>query len=178
VPPIFVGVLNPTALEAAGEIADGVLLSVLASDEYIRRALHHVAAGAARGHRSPPPIAAYAIASIGADRAAAREEVRQVTAFYLMAGAGSLLTSCLDIDDWVARTLADGGVEALAQEIDDDLIDRLTVTGTPEDCEARIRSFFAAGADEVALYLYPAGTASDQIGTHVAELVARLGQPS
>jgi 5,10-methylenetetrahydromethanopterin reductase len=178
VPPIYVGVLNPTALEAAGEIADGVLLSVLAGHEYVTRATLHVAAGAARADRRPPPIAAYTIASISSDRAAAREAVRHITAFYLMAGAGSLLTSCLGIDEWVTRTLADGGVDALANELDDDVIDRLTVTGTPADCEATIRGLFAAGADEIALYLYPSEAAVDQIDAHVGELVARLGQPA
>jgi 5,10-methylenetetrahydromethanopterin reductase len=176
VPPIFVGVLNPRALEAAGEIGDGVLLSVLASDEYIRRAAHHVAAGATRSDRRPPPIAAYAIASIDPDPAVAREAVRHITAFYLMAGAGSLLTSCLDIDEWVSGTLASGGVDALAAQLDDDLIDRLTVAGTPAGCEARIRQLFAAGADEVALYLYPSSGAVDQIDAHIAGLVTRLGQ--
>jgi 5,10-methylenetetrahydromethanopterin reductase len=178
VPPIFLGVLNPTALEAAGEIADGVLLSVLASEEYIGRAAHHVAAGAARTNRPSPAISTYAIASISDDPTAARQAVRHITAFYLMAGAGSLLTSCLDIDDWVALTLANGGVDGLAEALDDDLIDRLTVTGTPSQCEARIRALLAAGAEEVVLYLYPSSDATRQIDTYVADLVARLGHPA
>jgi 5,10-methylenetetrahydromethanopterin reductase len=170
-PPLYVGVLNAKALEAAGELADGVLLSVLASEEYIHRAAACVAAGAARAGRAAPPLTAYAISSIAHDGAAARAAVRDITAFYLMAGAGSLLTTSLDIDDMVTTTLARGGVDGLAGALDDELIDRLTISGSPTHCAARVHALLEAGADEVALYLYPSDHAIDQIDSMLGEVL-------
>jgi alkanesulfonate monooxygenase SsuD/methylene tetrahydromethanopterin reductase-like flavin-dependent oxidoreductase (luciferase family) len=174
VPPIYVGVLNQTALECAGEIGDGVLLSVLAGEEYVGEAIRHVSAGAGRRNRPAPPVTAYSLASIADDMETARDSLRGVTAFYLMAGAGSLLTSCLGLDEWIATQLAAGGVDHLASQLSDSLVDRLTIAGTPEQCATRIRSLFRAGVDEVALYLYPSERAAEQVSARFAEICACL----
>jgi 5,10-methylenetetrahydromethanopterin reductase len=121
-----------------------------------------------------PPVTVYALASIADDESTAREALRGVVAFYLMAGAGSLLTSCLGLDDWLASELAAGGVDGLAAQLDDSLIDRLTIAGTPAQCATRVRGMVSAGADEVALYLYPSEHAVDQVGGLLDEVCGRL----
>src|SRR3954469_25198199 len=56
-PELWIGAVNQRALRAAGAVADGVLLSVLAGPAYIRWAAEQLAAGAQAADRpTPPPI--------------------------------------------------------------------------------------------------------------------------
>ena len=50
--PLFMGIMGPKMLELSGEIADGTVLSVLASADYVAWARERLAAGAARAGRA------------------------------------------------------------------------------------------------------------------------------
>ncbi len=55
----------------------------------------------------------------------------------------------------MADLIARGGVDAVAREMPQAWIEDMTISGTPEECAAKMRAFLAAGAD--ALLLFPLG---------------------
>jgi glutaminyl-tRNA synthetase len=82
-PPVYLGVLGPKNLEMAGQIADGVLLSVMTSAAYARFAIDHVRRGAERAGRrlSDLEIGAFALTEPGSEspfRSRAVEENRDL----------------------------------------------------------------------------------------------------
>ena len=73
----------------------------------------------------------------------------------------------------MSAILERGGYDALVAEMPDSWIEDLTVSGTPEECAAKITSLYAAGADSVALFPMP-GDRVDSIVRLTAERVLPL----
>ncbi|MCH8898923.1 MAG: LLM class flavin-dependent oxidoreductase [Acidobacteria bacterium] len=150
--PIRMGVSGPRMLRLSGEVADGSVLSVAASHEYVQWARNRINEGRKRGGRTDDhPITVFAIYSVDADGAAARESAKTTLAFYGQHGANAL-TDVYGISDELNALIATGGYDALLAGMPDQWVDDLTIAGTPEECAARIKGFYDAGADSVALY--------------------------
>src|SRR5215218_6655380 len=75
--PMYLGVEGPKMLALSGEIADGTVLSVLASPAYVRYSWDNVRAGCATGGRDPEQhrMVAYVIFAMDDDSARARDTV-------------------------------------------------------------------------------------------------------
>jgi alkanesulfonate monooxygenase SsuD/methylene tetrahydromethanopterin reductase-like flavin-dependent oxidoreductase (luciferase family) len=134
--PVYMGVVGPKMMELSGEIADGTVLSVLASPAYVRWARERV--GAQR-------VATFAFVS---DTKAA---LRKPIAFYLAAGGANALTDAYGISDELTAMLH-GGAEAVAREMPEQWIDDLAVAGAPDECAEQIRRLLDAGSDSVVLF--------------------------
>jgi len=166
--PIHMGVMGPKMLRMSGEIADGTIMSVAASNEYVRWARGHIdegrrAAGRTDGHR----ITVFALYAVDEDREAARAAVRGPLAFYKSNGP-SALTDVHGSSEQLVEILARGGREALEREMPESWIDDLTIAGTPDECAARIQEYYEAGVDSVALFPMPS--------EHIDELVRVTGE--
>jgi alkanesulfonate monooxygenase SsuD/methylene tetrahydromethanopterin reductase-like flavin-dependent oxidoreductase (luciferase family) len=171
---VWMGVSGPKMLELAGEVADGTVLSVLASPEYVRWARERIAAGQAKAGRSDPhPVTAFALFSVDRDGAAARRALRPATAFYLHAMPRNALTEVYGIAD-EAVALAGRGVEAAAAELPDRWLEDLVIAGDPAECAAKIRGLLEAGADSVALFPTPHERARELVELTAAEVLPRL----
>jgi 5,10-methylenetetrahydromethanopterin reductase len=138
-PPVLAGVRRPRSLALSGRVADGTIFSELAGVEYIRWARERIAA--ARPHR----LVVYAFCSVGEDGAAARDALRDEVAGRLLDGGPHVEQA------GIAEQVASLGPERLAAEMPDAWLDRLTVSGTPEQARAAIRALEDAGADAVVL---------------------------
>ena len=148
--PIYVAALFPRLLELAGELADGVLLT-WPTERTIARAVEHVAIGARRAGR---PAALVDVASlipcavadtVGAAREAMRPAVGLYAGFFprynrLLAEAG-FPEAVRAIKEAFER----GGREAAAKVVPDDLVDAVTLAGTPESCRQRLAAYRRAG---------------------------------
>lgn len=161
--PIHMGVSGPKMLRLSGEIADGTVLSVAASLEYLRWARRQIddgrkAASRTDGHR----VTAFAIYSVDPDGDAARAAVRGPLAFYKSNGPNAL-TDVQGISEQLVDILSRGGREALEREMPEAWIEELTIAGTPEECAARIRDHHDAGADSVALFPMPTDRVDEQV---------------
>ena len=152
--PVSMGVLAPKAMRLSGEIADGNVLSVLASPEYVRWARERVAEGAAEaGRDGGRHMATFAFLSIGRDGRAAKEALRKPMAFYLAADGGNALTDAYGISDELDAMLADGGgAAAVERAMPARWLDDLAVAGEPDECAEKIRRLLDAGSDSVALF--------------------------
>ncbi|MFV1963473.1 MAG: LLM class flavin-dependent oxidoreductase, partial [Acidimicrobiia bacterium] len=150
--PIRMGVSGPKMLQLSGEIADGSVLSVAASHEYVQWARNRINEGRERSGRTDDhPITVFAIYSVDADGVAARESAKATLAFYKQYGSNAL-TDVYGISDELNALVDPGGYDALLAGMPDQWVDDLTIAGTPEECAAKIKGFYAAGADSVALF--------------------------
>jgi alkanesulfonate monooxygenase SsuD/methylene tetrahydromethanopterin reductase-like flavin-dependent oxidoreductase (luciferase family) len=111
---VLTAVVQAKSMELTAQIADGLILSVLAGPNYVRSVIaqlgpHWPAAG-------PPPgfqIVTYALACVDLDREAARRKVRGSTAFYLHAMGPTPMTGIYGINDKVEAMIKAGGAPAL-----------------------------------------------------------------
>jgi 5,10-methylenetetrahydromethanopterin reductase len=156
--PIFLGVKGPRMLQLAGEVADGIILSILTSPGHVTRARRQAAAAreaSGQAHRVLP-IFAFILVSIGKDGPAARRAIRPTLARYL----GSLHPQPFLRDAGLSeadtepfhRALVSGG--NAADMVTDALIDQFSVSGSPDECRSTLRRFAAAGLDAPA-FLVP-----------------------
>jgi alkanesulfonate monooxygenase SsuD/methylene tetrahydromethanopterin reductase-like flavin-dependent oxidoreductase (luciferase family) len=137
-------------LEIAGELADGVLLT-WPTPGTIARAVEHVAIGARRAGRAATAIdvASLIPCAVAKTAAAARDALRPAVGLYagffprynrLLAEAG-FGDAVRDIKEAFDR----GGRDAAAAKVPDELIDAVTLAGTPETCRERIDAYRRAG---------------------------------
>jgi alkanesulfonate monooxygenase SsuD/methylene tetrahydromethanopterin reductase-like flavin-dependent oxidoreductase (luciferase family) len=172
--PIYMGLVNEKGLRLSGEIADGTVLSVLAGVDYIRWARGQISAGMQVGGRSGHhQVTTYALYSCLEDGAAAREALRDVTAFYLEAMPDNALGQVYGIVPQVAAMLS-GGAAQIAREMPGAWLDDLVIAGDPDECAAKLRAFMDAGSDTIGLWPFPLDRSAEVLELTAREVLPRL----
>ena len=149
--PLWLGVTGPKALEYAGEVADGVMLNTCLPVDYVRDAVKRIEEGARRAGRKPEEIE-IAMANATAPNESSEEGKRIAARFIaLYLSLFPNIAKAAQVDE---RTLAgvrqafeQRGLEAASELVSDELVDRLTVAGTVEECRARLDEYRAAGVE-------------------------------
>ncbi|MFJ6564755.1 LLM class flavin-dependent oxidoreductase [Streptomyces sp. NPDC091412] len=152
VPPFVLGVRGPRSQEAAGEVADGLLLAEPATSAYVTASLHHLGPAATS---KAPEIVTYDAAAVDDNEEAALARVRvgleaigepdwaaHIDPLPFAAELRALRAACPD-----ARHFAQTMPAAWVRE--------LSIAGTPAQARAAINARHAAGATSVVLA--PAG---------------------
>ena len=166
--PVRLGVSGPNMLRLGGEIADGTILSVCSSLQYVEWAVERINEGREIAGRSDPhPITVFALYAVDEDGQAARDSARASLAFYRQHGPNAL-TDVYGISDELQVLIDQGGYAAVRDGMPDQWVADLTVAGTPAECAARIGALLAGGADSVAL----APLATDRL-PEIIDLTAR-----
>lgn len=147
--PVYVAAVGPQALQQAGRLYDGVLLSVMGARPHLQRAHHLVALGADEAGRATPAVVASIPIQVSADRDVAVARAKRLV--------GHLMTRWAPIPSLRSLFTTDG---YLSEHQLDRLVDRLHRDGDPA----------AVIPTEIALAHCPAGTAAE-----VAGLIADLG---
>jgi alkanesulfonate monooxygenase SsuD/methylene tetrahydromethanopterin reductase-like flavin-dependent oxidoreductase (luciferase family) len=172
--PLYMGVIGPKMLQLSGEIADGTVLSVLASARYVEWARERIAEGAQRGGRDGHhKIATFALFAVDEDGDKAKREIRDLFAFYLAAMAQSPIVSSYGISDEVVE-LAEGGPEALARSMPDQWVEDLAIAGDPAECAEKIDRLIAAGSDSVELFVVPPDRAGELTELAAEQVLPRV----
>jgi 5,10-methylenetetrahydromethanopterin reductase len=170
--PVYLGMIGPRGLELSGAIAQGTVLSVLAGVDYVRWARERIAAGAAAAdHPGPHRVVTYVLYSVDADGRAAREAVREATAFYLAAMPDNALSEVAGIRPQLQELVAAGTV---AQEMPAAWLDDLAVAGDPEEVALKIRALLDAGSDSVGLWLFPLDRSEAVLELTAREVLPRI----
>jgi 5,10-methylenetetrahydromethanopterin reductase len=148
--PIYVGAVNRRMLEASGTLADGVYLGAITSPGYVAWASQQVRTGAEGMGRDPASVDLIAnlLTSVSRNPRAARAAVRQVLADYLYRVEGVVVDTAGADPDAIADVrdaVANGGVEAGAAQVGDDLIDSFAVAGDPDQVAERLQRYADAG---------------------------------
>lgn len=141
--PIVLGVKGPRALNLAGEVADGVLLSVLSSPAYVRWAIERIGATLPRG------VASYVAVSYDPNRTVARDRIRPFTATFLGIHGVHPITAMAGLDPEKATAFREGwhGGAPRVDLVDDDVLDTFTVAGDHDDLAAGLHRLADAGLD-------------------------------
>jgi alkanesulfonate monooxygenase SsuD/methylene tetrahydromethanopterin reductase-like flavin-dependent oxidoreductase (luciferase family) len=165
--PIYLGVEGPRGLELSGEVADGTVLSILASPKYLGWAREHIAAGQVRAGRAGAPheLVVYVIVSVDDDRHAARDAVRRTIAEYVGVGGPNFLTRLADVSEERVTAMTHIYREGRLpiELVDDEMVDRLAVAGSPDDCARGVARLLEAGADQVVFFPFPTAQVEQQL---------------
>jgi len=155
--PIYIAALSPPSLRMTGELADGWLPIYLAPSR-MTAAVSELKAGAEAAGRALSDIAISPQVSIYVtdDVKAARDRERSHIAFYV-GGMGVFYHQYMHRigfgaeADRVRAAFQARERDRAAQLVTDEMVDAMTILGTPARCRDQIQRFFDAGAHEVRL---------------------------
>jgi len=161
--PIYIGATGLKMMELAGEIADGVVLNYCVPPEYNREALAALETGAGRVGRRLDDLdrPQLVVCSVDHDRAVALDSTRELLTQYLAQQPHIAQASGVS-PDVVAKIQSTLGWPATHEQIrqakhlvSDDLIHRITASGTPDEARAKVEEYRRHGA--TCPILYPVG---------------------
>jgi 5,10-methylenetetrahydromethanopterin reductase len=157
--PILLGVKGPRALALAGEIADGVHCSILASPAHVRRVR------ATAGARGDFKVIAYVPMAVADDAARARAWLRPLLARYLGALHGQSILADAGLDAARTQPFRDAllAARSAAELVTDEMLDTLAVAGTAADCRASLAKWKDVGLDGMMAVIPPGVELMDQL---------------
>jgi F420-dependent oxidoreductase-like protein len=135
--PVPISALRPNAFRLAGEIADGAISWVTPIAYLLETALPAMQEGAEAAGRERPPLIAHVPVAISTDRVAAQDAFRAQFPVYPK------------LPFYAAMFAAAGYPVTAREEMSDDLVDILTVSGSPDEVRDRLEGILAGGIDEV-----------------------------
>jgi probable F420-dependent oxidoreductase len=163
--PLYLAAVRRNMLQLAGSIADGVIFNVLTTPAYYREyALPHLAEGARAAGRRFDDVhkAALVCVAVDTDEAQARRWARHQIAFFaqipyfeVILGAHGLWEPAAAI----RQSALTGDVGAMVDAVTEEMVDKLTVAGTPDRCRERLQDWSDL---DTALLLAPSYHLSDE----------------
>lgn len=161
--PIYIGATGLKMLELTGEIADGVVLNYCVPPEYNDQALESLRVGAHRVGRSVEEIdrPQLVVCSVDHERERALDTSRELLTQYLaqqphIAKASgvsqNVVTEIQSVLGWPATHEQ---IRRAKHLVTDDLIQRITASGTPQEARAKVQEYIDHGA--TCPILYPVG---------------------
>jgi 5,10-methylenetetrahydromethanopterin reductase len=169
--PIYIGATGEKMMELTGEIADGAVLNYCVPPEYNDMAMEQLARGAEKAGRSLDDIdrPQLIVCSVHDDRDEAIRGAKMLLTQYLAQQPHIAKASGVD-QETVAQIQSILGWPATKEQIHeamkyvpDELVLRISATGTPEEAKAKVREYVARGA--TCPILYPLGDARLMIDT-------------
>jgi 5,10-methylenetetrahydromethanopterin reductase len=171
-PKVHVACTGPQMLKLAGTIADGIMLKVGHTHQLYRYGMETARESAAEAGRNPDELdfSCFASVCVDEDRHKARELAKYFVARFLKVApvmADYLPRDVTGIDrafalevaerfSWARKKIdIDEDVETAKKLIRDDLVDRYTIAGTPEDCVRQIKVAEQAGVSHLLMSLQP-----------------------
>lgn len=158
--PIMIGATGPQMMELTGEIADGAVLNYCVPPEYNDQALEQLEAGAKKAGRKLEDIdrPQLVVCSVDHDHDVAIDTTRELLCQYLAQQPHIAKASGVSMDV-VAEIQAILGWPATHEQISaakhlvpEDLIHRITASGTPDEARAKVQQYINHGATSVILY--------------------------
>jgi probable F420-dependent oxidoreductase len=160
-PPVLMGALGPIMTRTAAEVADGLLVMPFHSARHFaERTVPAITEGLRRSERSANDFqviaqAMVAVGSTEADLAAAVDGVASLIAFY---GSTPAYLPVLEVEGWadvqpeLNALSKQGRFAEMRALITDDMVARIGVVGTPEQCAEQLVTRFGDHVDEVCCY--------------------------
>ena len=169
--PIYIGATGPKMTQLAGEIADGIVLNYCVPPDYNDMAMEKLAQGAKKAGRTLDEIdrPQLVVCSVDHDRERALDGARGLLTQYLAQQPHIAKASGVK-PDVVEKIQSILGWPATKEQIDkakvhvsDELVLRITATGTPDEVRARVQEYIDRGA--TCPILYPLGDVELMIDT-------------
>jgi probable F420-dependent oxidoreductase len=159
-PPLWLGAVGPRMLEVAAQVADGLIVHPLCSERTLtEHTLPLIENGLSEAGRQRSSFNVVAGAIIGtwqdeAEKVGVESALRMMLSFYGSTPAYRIL---LDVEGYgdlqpeLRQLTKEGRWVEMPSLIDDSMLDRFTVRGTPDEVGAGLVRRFAEGVDRVAL---------------------------
>jgi probable F420-dependent oxidoreductase len=163
--PIFLAALGPRMIEAAGRVADGVLLN-WCTPSRVRTARESLPGTVA--------VAVYVRACLGHDEAHALEALRPMVAMYASIPAYRRQLEAEELGD-LARAAAEARQRGDPAAVPEEIVDALCIRGGRDEAVARLDEYRAAGADLVVVYPV---TAQEPASSLMGTIMAAAPDPS
>jgi 5,10-methylenetetrahydromethanopterin reductase len=169
--PILIGATGPQMMELTGEIADGVVLNYCVPPEYNLPALEQLEKGAKKAGRTLDDIdrPQLIVCSVHEDRQTALDGARELLTQYLaqqphIAKASGVKPEIVErIQSILGWPATHEQVRQAMHLVPDDLVQRITASGTPAEVKAKVRHYVANGC--TCPILYPLGDVRLMIDT-------------
>ena len=169
--PIMIGATGPKMMELTGAIADGAVLNYCVPPEYNHQALERLEKGARSVGRTLDDIdrPQLIVCSVHDDRQTALDGARELLTQYLaqqphIAKASGVKPEIVaQIQSILGWPASKEQVRQAMHLVPDDLVTRITASGTPDDVKARVRQYMENGA--TCPILYPLGDVKLMIDT-------------
>ncbi len=161
--PIYIGATGMKMMELAGEIADGVLLNYLVSPSYNKTAMDALTLGAARSTRRVEEIdrPQLVVCSLDKNRDLALDRARELVTQYLgqqphiMKASGVNQTLLDEIGKVLTWPAGPEEIRRAMRLVPDEVVQMITASGRPDECQAKVHEYIAAGC--TCPILYPLG---------------------
>ncbi len=178
-PAVLLGALGPVMTRTAAEVADGLLVMPFNSARHFaERTVPAIAEGLRRSARTFDEfqIIAQAMVAVGRDDAELATAINGVASLIAFYGSTPAYLPVLQAEGWdgvqpeLNALSKQGRFADMRRLITDEMVARIGIVGTPEQCAQQIAARFGEHADEVCCYFpgYTPGPAD------VAELIGAL----
>src|SRR3954453_22423297 len=130
--PIFMAGVNRRMIESAGKVADGLVGHPLFTPEYVEQVARPALGGV--------PIAGYITTSVSEDRDQARRDAAAIIAFNSTVKTYRSVHRVSGFEpeaDAVREAWSKGDFEGMAAAVTDEMIDSISLAGTPDEVRAR-----------------------------------------
>jgi 5,10-methylenetetrahydromethanopterin reductase len=161
--PIYIGATGDAMMEMAGEIADGVVLNYCVPPEYNYGALEHLKAGAQKAGRKLDDLdrPQLIVCSVDRDHGKAVQAAKELLTQYLAQqphiakASGTNEEIVKKIQSTLGWPATKEQIHAAMQFVPDELIERITASGTPNEVRDRVAIYKRNGC--TCPILYPLG---------------------
>jgi len=160
---IMIGATGPKMMEMTGEIADGAVLNYCVPPEYNDMAMERLEAGAKKAGRTLDDIdrPQLVVCSVDHDHDKAIDYSRELLTQYLAQqphiakASGVSMDVVEEIQSILGWPATKEQVQAAKHLVPEDLIHRITASGTPDEARAKVQEYINHGA--TCPILYPVG---------------------
>ncbi len=161
--PIMIGATGPKMMELTGEIADGAVLNYCVPPEYNDHALEQLERGARKAGRTLDDIdrPQLVVCSVDHDHDKAIDTTRELLTQYLaqqphIAKASGVSQEVVaEIQSILGWPATHEQIQTAKHLVPEDLIHRITASGTPDEARAKVQEYIDHGA--TCPILYPVG---------------------
>ncbi|NOQ39462.1 MAG: LLM class flavin-dependent oxidoreductase [Anaerolineales bacterium] len=158
--PIMIGATGPKMLQLAGEICDGVVMNYCVPVEYNTMALENIEIGAKRAGKTLDDIdrPQLVVCSVAEDHDQAFDYTRELLTQYLaqqphIAQASGVSNDVVaEIQSILGWPATHEQIQAAKHLVTDELIQRITASGTPEEARAKVEQYRENGCTTPILY--------------------------
>jgi 5,10-methylenetetrahydromethanopterin reductase len=148
--PIYLGQQGPKMMDLAGEVTDGVLITLCCTTPYVKEVIKRIGISEELHHRAKGSVdfSARIIVSMDEDRSKAIETSKQLVGrVFIHPGSKPVMEASsfnLPIGD-MKKAIDGGRSELLNDLIPDQIVEMTTASGTKSDVIRRVEEFRAAG---------------------------------
>jgi len=161
--PIFIGATHMGMMELAGEIADGVVLNYCVPPSYNHEALQHIEIGANKAGRTLDDIdrPQLIVCSVNHDHHLAVQGAKELITQYLAQqphiaqASGTPPETVRKVQSILGWPATREQIHEAMQFVPDELIERITASGTPDEVRAKVAEYEQSGC--TCPVLYPLG---------------------